>query len=62
MEKISEAAAILGKKGGKSKSAAKVAAVRENGKKGGRPPQKTFRIYSSQGSDFGSWRDRKSVV
>lgn len=53
---IQKAAAILGKKGGKSTSAAKVAAVRENGKKGGRPPQKSFRIFSSWGSDFGSWR------
>lgn len=38
---ISEAAAILGRKGGKiggkSRSPAKVAAVRENGKLGGRP-------------------------
>lgn len=38
---ISSAAAALGRlggmKGGKSRSAAKVAAVRENGKKGGRP-------------------------
>lgn len=53
---IKEAAAIIGRKGGKSRSAAKVAAVRENGKKGGRPPQKSFRIFSNQGSDFGSWR------
>lgn len=34
---ISEAAAALGRKGGASRSAAKVAAVRENGRKGGRP-------------------------
>ena len=38
---LSSAAAALGRlggiKGGKSKSAAKIAAVRENGKKGGRP-------------------------
>jgi len=33
----SEAAAILGRKGGSAKSPRKTAAVRENGKKGGRP-------------------------
>jgi purine nucleoside permease len=37
----SDAAAALGYWGGKSKSKAKQAAVRENGKKGGRP-KKTF--------------------
>jgi len=34
---LDQAAAALGRKGGSSKSAAKQAAVRENGKKGGRP-------------------------
>jgi hypothetical protein len=34
---LNEAARQLGRKGGKSKSDAKVAASRENGKKGGRP-------------------------
>lgn len=34
---ISAAAAALGRKGGKSRSAAKLAAVRANGRKGGRP-------------------------
>lgn len=33
----SKAAAILGAKGGASKSPAKIAAARENGKRGGRP-------------------------
>ena len=33
----SEAAAIIGRKGGQSKSPKKQAASRENGKKGGRP-------------------------
>lgn len=32
-----EAAALMGRKGGKAKSAAKAEAARENGKKGGRP-------------------------
>ena len=40
-QEISQYAAALGRlggmKGGRSRSAAKVAAVRENGKKGGRP-------------------------
>ena len=35
--KINKHAQALGRLGGKSKSAAKVAAVRRNGKKGGRP-------------------------
>lgn len=37
MSKINSAAALLGRKGGKAKSEAKTAAVRANGKKGGRP-------------------------
>src|SRR6266851_1481554 len=40
MSTLSSAAAVLGRKGGKSKSPAKVRAVRENGKLGGRPPKK----------------------
>jgi hypothetical protein len=34
-------AVILGRKGGKARSAAKTKAVRENGKKGGRPKKVT---------------------
>lgn len=34
---VASAATLLGKKGGSVKSAAKAAAVRENGKRGGRP-------------------------
>jgi hypothetical protein len=34
---IRKAAALIGRKGGLSRSEAKVKAVRENGKKGGRP-------------------------
>jgi hypothetical protein len=37
MVDLTSAAAILGRKGGSSKSAAKAQAVRENGKLGGRP-------------------------
>lgn len=36
---IREAARALGRKGGQSRSEAKLRAVRENGKKGGRPPK-----------------------
>ena len=36
----SNAAALLGRKGGKSKSEAKAAAARENGRKGGWPKGK----------------------
>ncbi len=39
---ISAAAATLGRKGGLAKSEAKTRAVRENGKKGGRPPVKKW--------------------
>ncbi len=35
--KLNKAAAILGAKGGSSRSKKKIAAVRENGRKGGRP-------------------------
>jgi hypothetical protein len=38
--KKNEAAAIFGRLGGKAKSARKTAAVRRNGKKGGRPKKK----------------------
>ena len=37
---MSQAAAILGRKGGKARTKAKIKAVRENGKKGGRPRKK----------------------
>lgn len=37
MDNLTEAAATLGRKGGKATSAAKAAAARENGRKGGRP-------------------------
>lgn len=37
MDDISRAAAALGRKGGSARSEAKTAAVRENGRKGGRP-------------------------
>lgn len=37
---ISEAMRLLGRKGGSAKSDAKAAAVRANGKKGGRPRKK----------------------
>ncbi len=44
MAKKKSAAAELGAKGGSKKTPAKVAAVRENGKKGGRPPQRVVTI------------------
>lgn len=37
---ISEAAKVLGCKGGKAKTKAKIAAARRNGRKGGRPGKK----------------------
>jgi len=38
-ERETNAAKVLGRKGGRSKSDAKARAARENGKKGGRPPE-----------------------
>jgi hypothetical protein len=43
---VSEAAATLGRKGGQSKSDAKIAASRENGKKGGRPQSHSCKTCS----------------
>ena len=40
---LSKYAALLGRRGGVSKSKAKAAAARENGKLGGRPPKKGMR-------------------
>jgi hypothetical protein len=37
---LSKYAALLGRRGGESKSKAKVAAAKKNGKLGGRPPTK----------------------
>jgi len=39
MTKLSEAAAVLGRRGGKAKTPAKAKAARQNGKLGGRPPK-----------------------
>lgn len=41
MSELSKAAAALGRKGGKVKTAAKAKAARENGRKGGRPKMTT---------------------
>lgn len=38
MTNLSKPAALLGKQGGKSQSPAKIAAARENGKRGGQKP------------------------
>lgn len=40
VSEITKAAAMLGRRGGLAKSARKAAAVRANGKLGGRPPKK----------------------
>jgi hypothetical protein len=54
MTLLSDAAAVLGRKGGKSKSPAKLAAVRRNGKLGGRPRKPAKDLTPS-----GLWRRRK---
>lgn len=41
MSKVSEAAAAIGRKGGRRRSPAKAKAARANGKKGGRPRKET---------------------
>jgi len=62
----SQAAAALGRKGGSVKSEAKAKASRENGKKGGRPPMKTY--YSVEYSAWGAngsgtaWFDNKTAA
>lgn len=57
---LSQMAAALGRKGGQAKSDAKVAAARENGKRGGRPPVYVgeYVIYSAEidsDSDNSGW-------
>lgn len=44
---INQAASALGRKGGASKSEAKVTAARVNGKKGGRPSKYTYSGYEA---------------
>ena len=62
----SAAAAALGKLGGSAKTKAKAVASRENGKKGGRPPMKTY--YSVEHSAWGAngsgtaWFDNKTAA
>jgi hypothetical protein len=57
MVSVSEAAKILGQRGGQAKSPAKATAARKNGKLGGRP-----KITNAQIEDFAekmvsAWRD-----
>jgi hypothetical protein len=47
---IYKAASIMGKKGGASKSTAKVSASRENGRKGGRPRTKVVEFWDDERS------------
>jgi hypothetical protein len=49
MNEISKAAAAMGKKGGASKSDAKLAACRENAKKAGRKPHRFFILHRTGG-------------
>lgn len=53
-----KAAQQLGRLGGKVTSEAKAAAVRENGKKGGRPPRSTVVLLwrNSEDTEYGAWR------
>jgi hypothetical protein len=46
---IKKAAAMLGRKGGRVKSEAKAEAVRANGRRGGRPSTKPYRIERRDG-------------
>ena len=69
-EEIKAAAAAMGKLGGSVKSEAKAAAVRENGKKGGRPKKQkalkgnnhnAYRIFSRDGTDYGVWTGKDAL-
>lgn len=53
---VSEAAAVLGRLGGQSKSPAKVKAVRENGKRGGRPKLTNAQIEKFADKVVSEWR------
>ena len=53
MTNLSEAAAAMGREGGKSRSQAKKAASRENGKTGGRP------LKTGNLSPSGLWRRKQ---
>jgi hypothetical protein len=57
LDALREAARILGKAGGSVKSERKAAAVRQNGKKGGRLPKRQYFFFSGEG-EFGSWCSR----
>jgi len=52
-----EAAKILGKAGGSVRSKKKAAAVRENGKRGGRPRKAQYFFLSGEGEE-GRWESR----
>lgn len=71
MSQISKAAAALGKMGGSVSSAAKTAAVRVNGLRGGRPTpfrrvtmqrggERIYRVPPTE--NWGGWRDADAVV
>jgi hypothetical protein len=53
---ISEAAAALGRRGGQSRSLAKVAAARQNGKRGGRPKLTNAQIEKFADKLVNEWR------
>jgi hypothetical protein len=54
---LREAAQILGKAGGSVRSESKTKAVRENGKKGGRPQKRQYFFLSGEGEE-GRWESR----
>ncbi len=54
MTKLSEAARAMGRKGGKSKSPAKLAAIRKNAQKAGRPLKDLDKLSRS-----GLWRRKQ---
>jgi hypothetical protein len=55
--KVSEAASILGRLGGKAKSKRKATACRANGKRGGRPKITNAQIEHFAERVVGQWRE-----
>jgi len=54
---ISQAAAVLGRRGGQSRSLAKVSTAQQNGKRGGRPKLTNAQIEKFASKVVADWRE-----